>query len=182
MKLTDVQRQQMEEKIKELPLYGYAYLPVEEIPYSPRVRYICETECPQYGRSWSCPPAVGTVEECRERMAGYGELFVFATVSEVEDMEDMQTMLAARKDHERITKQVTDWFREAGCETLTLSTESCLQCGRCTYPNAPCRHPELQFPCVESYGIVVVDLADKCGLPFMQEYGVLTWFSAIALR
>lgn len=182
MILTEEQKMQIEEQIAELPLFAYGYLPVGEVSFSERVRYICETECPQYGKSWSCPPAVGTVEECKARVNEYGEVFLFASLSEVESMDDMQMMLSTRKDHELITRQITDMFQAIGCETLTLSTESCIQCKHCTYPDAPCRHPEVQFPCVESYGIMVTELAEKCGIPFIQEYGVITWFSAIILR
>lgn len=182
MKLSEEQKVHIEEQLAEFPLFGYGYLPVSEISFLDQVRYICETECPQYGKSWSCPPAVGTVEECKTRVNSYEEVFLFASVSEVESMDNMQMMLATRREHENVARQITDIFREAGCETLTLSTESCIQCQKCTYPDAPCRHPERQFPCVESYGIMVVELAEKCGIPFIQEYGVITWFSAIILR
>ena len=182
MKLTDEQKLQIEEQLAEFPLFGYGYFPASEVGFSERVRYICETECPQYGKSWSCPPAVGTVEECKERVNRYEEVFVFASLSEVESMDNMKLMLDSRMGHEEITRQITKIFQEAGCETLTLSTESCIQCKHCTYPDAPCRRPEVQYPCVESYGIMVTELAEKTGIPYMQEYGVLTWFSVIVLR
>ena len=182
MKLSEEQKIQIEEQVAQFPLFGYGYLPTTEVAFSERVRYICETECPQYGRSWSCPPAVGTVAECKERINGYDEIFVFASLSEVESMDNMSMMLESRKGHEEITRQITKIFQEAGCETLTLSTESCIQCKYCTYPDAPCRCPEVQYPCVESYGIMVTELAEQIGIPYLQEYGVITWFSVIAVR
>ena len=182
MRLTEEQKLQIEKELAEFPLFGYGYLPVSEVTFSDRVRYICETECPQYGRSWSCPPAVGTVEECRARVNRYEEAFVFASLSEVESMDNLNLMLESRKGHEEITRQITKLFREAGCEMLTLSTESCIQCKQCTYPDAPCRRPEVQYPCVESYGIMVTELSEQIGIPYMQEYGVLTWYSVIVLR
>ena len=65
---------------------------------------------------------------------------------------------------------------------LTLSTESCAIGKKCAYPDAPCRHPDRMFPCVESYGILVTDLAEKSGISFMNGAGVVTWFSLILYR
>ena len=60
-------QKKIEEKIAGFPICEYAFIRPEEIPFSEKVRYICRTECPRYGKSWSCPPAVGAVEECRKR-------------------------------------------------------------------------------------------------------------------
>ena len=51
-------REQVEARICELPIAQYAWVQIEDIPYSDRIRYACETECPMYGKSWACPPAV----------------------------------------------------------------------------------------------------------------------------
>jgi len=56
----------LEEKLAEFPLYQYEFIHTDELMFSERVRYICETECPMYNTTWACPPAVGTVEECRQ--------------------------------------------------------------------------------------------------------------------
>ena len=55
-------KKKIEEEITQFPICEYAFIRPEEIPFSERVRYICETECPRYGTSWACPPAVGTLE------------------------------------------------------------------------------------------------------------------------
>ena len=38
------------------------------------------------------------------------------------------------------------------------------------------------IPCVESYGILVTDLAEKAGMTFMEDYNTVIWFSAIFLN
>ena len=55
-------------------------------------------------------------------------------------------------------------------------------CKKCAYPDAPCRHPEKMFPCIESYGILVTDLAEKYGISFMNGANVVTWFSLLLYR
>lgn len=163
----------------EYPILQYAVLKTSQVSFQERVRIICEQECPRYGTSWSCPPAVGTVEECKARCLDFENLFVFSTIAEVNDITNLEETLATRREHEQITREVEKVFQRRFGETLTLSTESCDLCGRCAYPNEPCRHPEKMFPCVESYGILVTDLAQLGELEFMNGANVVTWFSVI---
>ena len=182
MQMSDTDREKMrqaKERIREWPLFEYACLDTKEIPFSQRVRYICEKECPRYGTSWSCPPAVGTVEECRERCLGYRHAFVFSTISEPGDPNDPKELRAARLEHVKITEAVREIFRDCFGRVLALSAESCDICGQCTYPDAPCRYPDRMFPCAESYGILVTELAGKTGMTFEAGSGTIIWFSVI---
>ena len=175
-------RQKLEGQLAELPLYQYAFFQTDELLFSERVRYICRMECPMYDTTWACPPAVGTVEECRKRVMAYEEGLMIATITEVSDIANIGETLATRADHEEITRQVLAMVREQATETLTLSTEACAHCERCTWPNAPCRFPDRMFPCVESHGILVTDLAEKHDIDFMAQGNVVTWFSLILYR
>ena len=172
-------REELEQEIMQYPIMQFAYLRTEQITFLDRVREICRTECPRYGTSWSCPPAVGTVEECERRCSQFPDVFVFSTIAEVNDITNMEETLKTRETHEDITRQVTEIFREHFGDTITLSTESCDICTRCAYPQAPCRHPEKMFPCVESYGILVTDLAELGEMEFQNGSNVVTWFSVI---
>ena len=172
-------RERIEECMSEYPICEYAFLTPSEIPFRRQVRHICETECPRYGTSWSCPPAVGTVEECRARCLEFGNALIFTTIAEEVDIEDMSAMLATRREHEAVTTELRDRMADFCGEMLVLSTESCAICEKCAYPYAPCRHPELMFPCIESYGILVTKLADDFGITFMNQGNVVTWFSLI---
>ena len=175
-------KQVIESQIVEFPICDYAFIQIRDIPFKEEVRYICKTECPRYGKSWSCPPAVGTVEECRRRCEEYEGGFLFTTMTEVPDMEDLEGMLATRTEHEEITRQVRDIFQKENLEVLVLSTESCAICGHCTYPDAPCRFPDRMFPSLEGFGILVTGLAEQCGITFINENNLVTWFSLILYR
>lgn len=172
-------REQLEQELLQYPLMQFAYLKTEQVQFLERVREICRRECPRYGTSWSCPPAVGTVEECRERCSDFTDVFVFSTIAEVSDITNMEETLATRMEHEKITLEVSKIFRKHFGEILTLSTESCEICRKCSYPQAPCRHPDKMFPCVESYGILVTDLAQMGDMDFMNGANVVTWFSVM---
>ena len=78
-----------------------------------------------------------------------------------------------------MTKKVQEVLRPYFGETLALSAQSCEICEKCAYPDAPCRHPDRMFPCIESYGILVTELAEKNGITFMGGSGLVTWFRLI---
>lgn len=174
-------RQAVETQLCELPISQYAWIDPRQIEFSERIRYVCEHECGMYGKSWACPPAVGSVAACREKVLSYPSGLVFTTLTEVEDIADMEATLATRKPHEQITRQVRDILRQYSSDVLTLSTEACAVCEHCTYPDAPCRNPDRMFPCVESYGIVATDLAEKNGIEFYNG-NLVTWFSVLFYR
>ena len=172
----------LEEQLSQLPIVQYEFFPTSELVFSEKVRHICRTECPQYGKSWACPPAVGPVEACRERCLSYPSALLVVSLAEVSDIADMAQTLATREEHEELTRQVRDLFRAQGTEPLVLSTESCALCEHCAYPGGPCRFPDRMFPCVESQGILVTDLAEKFGIDFQAGGNVVTWFSLLLYR
>lgn len=170
-----------DEIIERETIMEYGFLYAKDICFEERIRWICEHECPRCNSSWSCPPAVGTVEECRERASHYKYAYIFSTISEVTDEMDMEETLATREEHEVVTRRIDRLFRDrfGSDQVLTLSTESCAICAHCSWPSAPCRHPDKMFPCVESYGIVVSDVASAAGMTFDNGPGVVTWFSLL---
>ena len=171
----------LEQQLAELPVFQYAFMKSEELVFTDRVRHICKEECSMYATTWACPPAVGTVEQCRHACLAYPEFLMISTVTEVPDIENLEQTLATRKDHEAVTRQVARLMKDQGCELRVLSTESCAICDKCAYPDGPCRHPELMFPCVESQGILVTDLAEKCGMELFNG-NIVTWFSVLLYR
>lgn len=175
-------KQWLEEKLAEYPLYYYGFIRTDELFFTERVRYICETECGMYNKTWACPPAVGTVEECRERVMQFKEGLMISTITEVSDIANIEETLSTRAPHEEITREILELVKQQSSETLTLSTEACAHCEECAYPDCPCRFPDRMFPCVESHGILVTDLAEKHGVDFLADGNLVTWFSLIFFK
>ena len=175
-------RERLEAQLSALPLLQYEFISTSDLTFSERIRYICRTECPMYGKSWACPPAVGEVNECRERCLRFDSALLISTITEVSDIANIDETLATRAPHEEITRSVHALVREQAEETMVLSTEACAHCERCSYPDAPCRFPEKMYPCVESHGIVVTALAERYGIQFLAEGNLVTWFSLIFYR
>ena len=84
----------LEQRLAELPLYSYFFTSPSQLEFSPRVRWICEHECGQYGQSWACPPGVGTVEECQAHCMRYQTCLVIATITEVTDIANLEETLS----------------------------------------------------------------------------------------
>ena len=173
-------RELLEEKLAELPLYIYDFLDPKELEFSSRIRWICENECPMYGKSWACPPGVGTVDACKGKCLSFENCLLISTIVEVRDITDIHETLATRPDHEAVTNDVRDILRELGVEPYVLSTEACALCDRCAIlDGAPCRFPEKMHPCVESHGINVVPMLESRGLEFQFGANVVTWVSLL---
>ena len=107
---------------------------------------------------------------------------MISTITEVRDIANLEETLATRADHEDMTRRVRDMLRAEAGEVYVLSTESCAICRQCAWPGGPCRHPERMFPCVESHGILVTDLAERHGIDFLAGSNLVTWFSLLFYR
>ena len=173
-------RELLDARLAELPLYIYDHIDPRELEFNDRIRWICENECPMYGKSWACPPGVGTVGQCRRRCRSYENCLMISTITEVNDIADLEETLATRPDHEAVTEQVLDIMRELGTEPYVLSTEACTLCEACAIlEGKPCRLPEQMHPCVESHGINVVPILESRGLEFQFGANVVTWISLL---
>ena len=173
-------REKLEQALSELPLYVYEFIEPVDLEFSDRIRWICEHECPMYGRSWACPPGVGSVESCKAKCFSYNKCLMISTITEVQDIADISETLSTRPAHEKITNQVRDLMREQGANPYILSTEACAECSRCAILDGlPCRLPGRMHPCVESHGINVLGLLEQMGLSFQYGENVVTWFSLL---
>ena len=173
-------RQKLEQQLMELPLYVYTYIDPKSLDFSERIRYICKAECPMYGKTWACPPAVGEVEECKAKCLKYNSCLLVGTITEVVGEPSMEQSLATRPAHERITNQIRDLFREQGVEPYILSTEACAVCERCAFLDGlPCRLPGRMHPCLESHGINLIPTLEENDLDFIFGLDVITWYSLL---
>ena len=175
-----INREELEQQLSPLPLYVYDHIDPASLEFSERVRWICEHECPMYGKTWACPPAVGSVRDCKAKCAQYQNCLMISTITEVNDISNIEETLATRPEHEKVTNQVRQLLRQQGAEPYVLSTEACTLCQRCAYLDGqPCRYPEKMHPCVESHGINLLGVLADQGLEFQYGENVVTWFSLL---
>ena len=175
-----IDAQHLEEQLSELPLYVYFFVDPKSLEFSQRIRYICQAECPMYGKSWACPPGVGEVDVCQRKCLTYNRCLMIGTITECDDIADIEKTLSTRGPHEAITNQVAELLRQAGAEPYILSTEACAECERCAIlVGQPCRFPERMHPCVESHGINLIPVLEENGLDFIYSDSAITWYSLL---
>ena len=139
--------EKLEAELAELPLLGYFFIDPKSLEFSDRIRWICENECPMCGKTWACPPAVGSVNACRAKCRSFDHCLMIATITEVEDITNIDETLATRPEHEEITNQVAALLRAQHVQPYVLSTEACAICERCAWLDGePCRHPQKMHP------------------------------------
>lgn len=172
---------EIEALITQYPIYQYAFVNTDSIEFTEKVRAICKRECPRYGRSWSCPPAVGSLDSCKNRCREFPEALFFSTVADTPDYSDMDRLLETKGEHERITGEIETLLRSKGIKCYTLSSDSCSSCEKCTYPKRSCRHPEQLHPCIESHGIVIIPLVEANQMDYYMGENMVIWFSMIFL-
>ena len=155
---------------------------MEALRFRPEVREICRgNRCRNYGRSWACPPAVGTLEACRARCLAFGRFLLLSRAYPLEDSWDFEAMGAAHRDFQGQIDGLDAALRASGVpDFLLLSNEGCIRCASCTWPDAPCRFPEKLHPSLEGFGFLVTELAAAAGLPYRLEGGLL-FFGALLL-
>lgn len=162
------------------PNFRYEVIETKEISFSEEVRKYCEANtCNAYGKSWTCPPGVGTVEQCRMKTLSYSHMLVFSAYFALEDSFDIEGMMDARQDFKKICELLDDTIKNYCEQYLILSNEGCNRCVICTYPEQPCRMPDKLHPSIEGFGIWVNKLADSAGLAYNNGKDTITYFGGL---
>jgi predicted metal-binding protein len=131
------------------------------------VRDMCAVDkCHAYGRSWSCPPACGELEEYQKLFRRYQTGYLFQTVAEMEDAFDYEGIERGSGEHKQRFNNLADRVAETGRDILLLGGGTCTLCETCTYPDAPCRFPKKAFTSMEATGLVVYDVCKLADIPY----------------
>lgn len=171
----------LQQILSEAGFYQWGVINTDEIEFSQEVRKMCEMNtCQMYGKSWSCPPGLGSVEECRQRLLQYDKFMVFSGKYNLEDSFDFEGMMDGMKNFKESCRILDQLVKESVSEYLILSNEGCDLCKTCTYPDAPCRFPDRAHGSLEGYGIFVNQLANQVGINYINGKNTVTYFGGIA--
>ncbi len=165
--------------IKKIGISQYGIISPTEIDFEADIQKICEKNCGLYGKSWACPPAVGTVLQCRERCLQFKQAMLFNAVYPLEDSFDYEGMMAGHKEFKKLCDRLYDFAKKQDTRFLLLSNEGCKRCKICTYPAEKCRIPEKLFPSIEGFGIHVAVLAEKAGILYNNGENTVTYFGML---
>ncbi len=147
-----------------------AILDTASIQFHEDFRKACEKNfCRKYDTNWMGPPAIGPIQDLRQKAVRYQQGLLFQTVHTVASNFDMKGMLAAAKIHEKVFRTLLARIRKEFPEEeiLPLNAGCCGLCEECGYlTQEPCRHPDQAVSSVEAYGMNVIALQKSAGLPY----------------
>lgn len=150
------------------------------LEYRTEVRDMCRADkCNKYNRTWTCPPACGTLEEIAARTKDYDWGILLQTTGEMEDQFDAETIMEAMELQAERFMQFCDLLLDRGEDCLPMGSGGCSLCKTCTWPDAPCRHPERVHPSMEAYGLLVNDTCKLADVPYYYGKNTITYTSCI---
>ena len=169
----------MQELIDELKTCGFetvTELDVSTLKALPEVRQMCEVNtCGMYDKRWSCPPGCGSVEECEAAMKRYNRGILVQTVGDIEDSLDWEGIMEVKEVHDKRYLKGSEIMKSRMDDVLPLGDGACTRCKECTYPDAPCRFPELASSSMEAFGLFVSDVCKKNGVAYNYGNGKMAY-------
>ena len=167
---------------KECGFTHVGELNMEALEFMPAVRDMCSADrCQKYGRSWTCPPGCGTLEEVAANAARYHRGVLLQTTAQLEDDFDIEAMQRAEVDQKQSFAAFVEHLRQEYPDCLPMATGGCTLCPQCTYPDAPCRFPKKAIPSMEAYGLLVSKVCEKSGQPYYYGPRTLTYTSCVLI-
>ena len=171
---------------KSLGAAHAAIINVEDIKFNDDFRLQCEqNSCGSYNKNWMCPPAVGPINELKERVLKFKQGLLFQTVYQLENSFDWEGMQQGTADHTKIFRKVLDNIRSTGTfkELLPLNVGPCTFCSRCAFLDGQeCRFPEEAVSSVEANVMDVMALEKSCGIPYNNGKDTISCVSLILVN
>ena len=135
--------------------------------------------CGKSGRSWTCPPYGGELDELGSLMLSYNNVVLIQYIAALEDSWDFEGMTDAAKKHNDILRELRRRLALKGIENLTLGCGGCGFCEKCTCPDDPCLFPDEALGSVEGYGLDVKALVESVGLQYINGVNTVSYVGAV---
>lgn len=148
------------QQLEAAGFFQYGIVNTADIHFSQQVRAMCEANtCQKYATTWACPPAVGTVEDCKSRIQQYEKMLVLSGKYMLEDSFDFEGMMASAKAFRSSCRALDAVVRPHIKDYLMFSNEGCDLC--------------------EGNGIFVNELANLAGIHYHNGSNTVTYFGAV---
>ena len=143
-----------------------AYVDVPGLSVNEMVRTACAADkCRTYGKNWTCPPYIGTLDQCREKLHSYERGILLQTVGKLEKTIDTKGYARVEREHLEAFHKFAEKIRERDPDALCLGSGGCRICKECACPE-PCRFPEKACSSMEGYGLFVTQVCRDNGLKY----------------
>lgn len=155
-------------------------LNLDALELSPQIRAMCAADrCSRYGRSWSCPPACGTLDVLRRRLQPYRSGLLVQTTGHMADEFDLDAIQNTEQLHKARFETLARQARLLFPDCLPMAAGTCTRCRTCTYPDRPCRFPGRVYPSMEAYGLWVSEVCRRSGLAYYYGEKTITYTACI---
>lgn len=143
------------------------------------IRAMCAADqCGAYGKTWTCPPHCGTLEECASTIQRYRHGLLLQTVGTLEKTIDTKAYRRTEEAHLSRLSELLAHIRQADPDALCLGAGGCRICKRCAYP-APCRFPAQAMSSMEGYGLFVTQVCRDNGMAYHHGEKTITFTGCI---
>ncbi len=166
-------------KAKDLGFDAAAFFNPQTLQAREDVREMCAADkCHSYNKSWTCPPACGTIEECQEKMTRYANGLLLQTTGHLKTTFDSKMYQLTGERHQRNFSSFSDLIRKTYPDSLCLGAGPCQVCKTCAYPD-PCRFPDRALSSMEAYGLFVIHVCKEAGLPYYYGKNTITYTACV---
>lgn len=142
-------------------------LDVSTLEFLSEVRDMCASDkCRNYNRSWSCPPATGTLEAMKERASKFKSGILVQTAGALEDSYDFEAMQETAKKQSDNFQRLWDKLEPLYPNLFPMGSGGCVKCEKCTYPDEPCRFPDRLMSSMEACGLLVSKVCIANGMKY----------------
>lgn len=147
---------------------AYKIASMDTLNYNECFREICkENKCRNYGKVWTCPPAVKSIPEIKSELKKYENFLIFYQVYQLRKEIDFRYMLRGYSDFQYKVSHFKKELIESGYDFIITGAGGCRLCERCTYlDNEPCRRPNESVIATEAFGINLSKLMKDNNLPY----------------
>ena len=145
------------------------------------VRAMCAADkCGAYNKNWTCPPAIGSIGDCREKIRGYSTALLLQTVGHMSKTVDSKCYRETEQRHMEQFRKLAGEIRTEYPQALCLGAGGCRVCRKCAYPE-PCRFPEKAMSSMEGYGLFVTQVCRDAGVAYHYGEKTVTYTACILL-
>ena len=143
------------------------------------VRAMCEEDrCGAYNKNWTCPPAIGNVEECQKKMRQYKSGILLQTVGHMTKTVDSRCYRETEQRHIKNFYALAEAIRKVHPDALCLGAGGCRICKQCAYPE-PCRFPDKAVSSMEGYGLFVTQVCRDAGIAYHHGDRTVTYTACV---
>jgi len=162
---------------------NFKTIPFSRVPFKPEVRKLCEQNmCGNFGRSWTCPPAVESPTELQKQLSQFNQVVIVNKVYQLEDSFDWEGMKNGAEDFQSKILKLKRTIRKTNpdFQFIALGAGACSICDTCTYKQQiPCRNPKNAIISVEACGIDVMEMVKENGLMYNNGPNTVTYVGAL---